>query len=392
MKMKDTNEKQPEETDQQSYTDSQPETETDATTAKLPEYFSMKLLPLIHEVYAGENYQMQRKIYFEEHRRRFETKNDTSKLANQVKIHFPPSVSDSPDAYEEIRISANDGERTAYTTICLSRIFKDNGQPDPEPEALPEEAKFKMIIAEFTPLMHIESLLPSPLDLITFRITDINGHYMPTVFPKFTNYYDSIVWSADHFPHTFKIYEHNVTAEGEEKILSKQWSSHFFKSGTVKSRLKGYRHGKVEYETSLNTTLYNRDFLGLEWGTIVLQNPQNLTAYCLLDRDFEYQVYDIVAKNDVPYSQIIPVNHKSLSDADFPPTTEKAIKTLMENNFGKGQDAKEKENLFKCLPEKGVKAELYWENPTTHMLMLHQLSDGTDELVQERYYLHVEPK
>ena len=45
-----------------------------------------------------------------------------------------------------------------------------------------------------------------------------------------------------------------------------------------KSRLKGYRHGKVEYETSLNTTLYNRDFLGLEWGTIVLQNPQNLTA------------------------------------------------------------------------------------------------------------------
>ena len=223
-----------------------------------------------------------------------------SKLANQVKIHFPPSVSDSPDAYEEIRISANDGERTAYTTICLSRIFKDNGQPDPEPEALPEEAKFKMIMAEFTPLMHIESLLPSPLDLITFRITDINGHYMPTVFPKFTNYYDSIVWSADHFPHTFKIYEHNVTAEGEEKILSKQWSSHFFKSGTVKSRLKGYRHGKVKYETSLNTTLYNRDFLGLEWGTIVLQNPQNLTAYCLLDRDFEYQVYDIVAKNDAP--------------------------------------------------------------------------------------------
>lgn len=148
----------------------------------------------------------------------------------------------------------------------------------------------------------------------------------------------------------------------------------------------------MEYETSLNTTLYNRDFLELEWGTIVLQNPQNLTAYCLLDRDFEYQVYDIVAKNDAPYSQIIPVNHKSLSDADFPPTTEKAIKTLMENNFGKGQDAKEKENLFKCLPEKGVKAELYWENPTTHMLMLHQLSDGTDELVQERYYLHIEPK
>ena len=82
--MKDTNEKQPEETDQQSYTDSQPETETDATTAKLPEYFSMKLLPLIHEVYAGENYQMQRKIYFEEHRRRFEIKNDIFKVEKSL--------------------------------------------------------------------------------------------------------------------------------------------------------------------------------------------------------------------------------------------------------------------------------------------------------------------
>lgn len=311
---------------------------------------------------------------------------------NQVKIHFPPSVSDAPDAYEEIRISANDGERTAYTIICLSRTFKNEEQPKPEPETLPEEAKFKMIMAEYTPLMHIESPLPAPLDLVTFRITDINGHYMPVGFPEFTHYYDSIVWSADNFPHTFKIYENKVTAEGVEEHLSAQWSSHFFKSGTVKSHLKGYRHGKVEYETSLNTTLYVRDFLGLEWGTIVLQKPKNLTAYCRLDRDFEYKVYDIVAKNDAPYSQIIPVNYKSLSDADFLPTTQKAIKTLMENNVGKGQSAKGKENLFKCLPEKGVKAELYWENKTTRMLMLHQLSDDTDGLVQEKYYLHVEPK
>ena len=57
MKMKDTNEKQPEETDQQSYTDSQPETETDATTAKLPEYFSMKLISLIHEICVGEQFE-----------------------------------------------------------------------------------------------------------------------------------------------------------------------------------------------------------------------------------------------------------------------------------------------------------------------------------------------
>ena len=55
---------------------------------------------------------------------------------------------------------------------------------------------------------------------------------------------------------------------------------------------EGYRKGKVEYETSLAVRLYERDFLGIEWGTIVLQSPQNLTTYCLLDTDYEYQVYD----------------------------------------------------------------------------------------------------
>ncbi len=308
--------------------------------------------------------------------------------ANRLKIHFPPYASDAPDAYEEIRVSANDGKRKSHTIICLSRIFGEEGQP----ETLPKEAKFKMIMADFTPLMHLDSPLPAPLDLITFRITDINDHYMPIGFPEFTQYYDSIVWSADNFPHTFKIYENDVSAEGTKERLTTQWGSYFFKSGAVKSRLKGYRNEKVEYETSLDITLYERDFLGLDWGVIILQNPQNPTAYCRLNRDYEYKVYDIVAKNNAPYSQIIPINHKSLSDSDFPQTAQKAIKTLMENNVGEGQNAKGKENLFKCLPEKGVEAEWYWENKTTRMLMLHQLSDDTDEFVQEIYYLHVEPK
>lgn len=64
----------------------------------------------------------------------------------------------------------------------------------------------------------------------------------------------------------------------------------------------------------------------------------------------------------------------------------------MENNIGEGQNAGGKEHLFKCLPEEGVKAELYWENKTTRILMLHQLSTDPDDLTQEKYYLHVEPK
>ena len=64
-------------------------------------------------------------------------------------------------------------------------------QQTPQPEELPEEVKFKMIMAEYTPFMRIESPLPAPLDLITFRITDINGEYSPIDIPEFPNYYDS---------------------------------------------------------------------------------------------------------------------------------------------------------------------------------------------------------
>lgn len=312
--------------------------------------------------------------------------------ANQLKIHFPYNASGAPEASETITISANHGKKKVQTIIGLVRTFDKEELPDPEPEQIPEEAKFKMIKAGFTPLMHLHSPLPAPLDLVTFRITDINNNYTPLYFPEFTQYYDSIVWSAEGFPHTFRVYESNVTEEGAEAHLTTQWGSHFFKSGTIKNHLRGYRNGKVEYETSLNVTLYERDFLGLEWGVVVLQKPQNLTAYCHLDTDYEYQVNDIVAKGDAPFSKIIPVNHKHLSDSDFLTTAQKAIKTLMENNVGEGQNAKGKENLFKCLPEKGVEAELYWENKTTRMLMLHQLSNDPDELAQEMYYLHVEPK
>ncbi len=310
---------------------------------------------------------------------------------NQVKFHFPPSTSNDV-AHEEIQISANDGERKVYTLICFSRVINDDRPTDPKPDDLPEEAKFKMIMAEYIPFMGIESPLPAPLDLITFRITDINGEYSPIAIPAFTHYYDSIVWSADDFPHMFKVYENKVSAEGSETHITTQWSSHFFQSGTIKSHLKGYRDGKVEYETSLHTTLYDRDFLGLEWGTVILQNPKNLTAYCLLDKNYEYKLYDIVAKNYVPYSRFVPVNHKMLSDADFLPTTKKAVLTLMENSLGAGQDAKGKEDLFKCLPEKGVVAERYWENETTRMLMLHRLPNNIERSAEEIYYLHIEPK
>lgn len=86
------------------------------------------------------------------------------------------------------------------------------------------------------------------------------------------------------------------------------------------------------------------------------------------------------------------MNHKLIQDSDFPAVARKAIITLMDNNVGEGRSAKGKEILFKCLPDEDIEAELYWENKTTRMLMLHQLANTPDELARDMYYLHSEPK
>ena len=57
---------------------------------------------------------------------------------NQVKIHFPPSTSDEV-AHEEIQISANDGERKAYTLICLSRAITMMDQQTPNRRSCPKK-------------------------------------------------------------------------------------------------------------------------------------------------------------------------------------------------------------------------------------------------------------
>ena len=308
---------------------------------------------------------------------------------NRLRIHFPYDCSGATEASETISVSGSNGSQKAVSTVCLTRTFDSEGRPEP-PQ--PDGSGFRLTVAGFRPFMQIDSPLPAPLDLVTFRITDADGKFTPVGFPEFTQHYDSIVWSADGLPNTLRVYESSATEHETEKHLSAQWSSHFFKGGTVRHRLRGYRDGKVEHESTLDLTLYERDFMGLEWGPVVLQNPQNLTAYCLLDTEHEYQLNDIVAKDGHPFSRIIPVNHRLLPEADFPAVASRAITTLMADNVGEGQSAKGKEQLFRCLPEAGVEAVRYWENKTTRMLLLHQRTDDPDEPVRESYYLHVEPK
>lgn len=58
--------------------------------------------------------------------------------ANQVKIHFPQYVSDAQSAYEEIRISANDGEKRFILLSVCPETLKTKGIQTPNLRLYPK--------------------------------------------------------------------------------------------------------------------------------------------------------------------------------------------------------------------------------------------------------------
>lgn len=306
----------------------------------------------------------------------------------QVKCHFPEDASGKPEATEQISISAKNGKEVVNTILLVKRTF---GEQEPEPEELPDKYKFKLIKAGLMPFMNDDFTVPAPFDNIIYRITDYYDRYQPIGFPEFTQHYDSIVWCADGFPNTVKVYERQNSSTMNEEHFSSQWSTHFFKSGEIKSRLKGYRDGKVVYSTSLTTYLYERDFLCYDWveGSFAIANPTNHGIYCLLDEKYEYSALDAQEMNGTRYGYIGVRNPNGLSgDAQYA-YMQAALLKLMTVNMGQAQSAAEKLTLFKCLPSDDIEALGFWENPTTRILLLHQLPA---DAVREKYYLHFESK
>lgn len=275
---------------------------------------------------------------------------------------------------------------TTMTRFEITRTFDKN--IGPEIPTVVDEAQFQLKLAGYRTVFDDDTeSLPSALDLLTFQITDNDGDVAHANLPEFTHFYDSIVWSADGFPDTYKVY----SSESEHTQYASQWSSNFYKDGKITFRLRGYDGGKVIYETSTVVTLYERDFMGIDWtDDIVLQNVKSNRAYCLLDTTYEYVVRDITQMSDYPYTQIVPYNHTSLPEADFALTSKQAATTLMKNNVGEGQSATGKKELFKCLTGNNDEPVLYWENKTTRILMLHRPADAENGIA-EVYYLHLEP-
>ncbi len=67
-----------------------------------------------------------------------------------------------------------DASNIAYK---LLEIISDIPKADPRPQELPEEAKFKLQMAQLLPFMNLDTQLPAPFDYLLFRITDNNDDY-----------------------------------------------------------------------------------------------------------------------------------------------------------------------------------------------------------------------
>ncbi len=309
----------------------------------------------------------------------------------QVKCHFPKETSSKETVSDQITISAKNGKEVVNTILYVKRFF-DDSLSGSDTEELADKYKFKLVQSGFTPFMYDDFGTPAPFDNISYQITDYQGRYQVFGFPEFTQYYDSIVWCADGFPNTLRVYERYNMATSTEEHFSSQWSTHFFTNADVKSQLKGYREGNVVYSTSLTTHLYERDFLCYDWieGSVVIANPSHNGIYCLLDKRYEYQAAHTQEINGTRYAHINVWCQDEVSEAQLLAHKQEALIKLMNDNIGPAQSTAGKTESFKCLPAEGVEAVKFWENKTTRILLLHKLAD--EDYGFENYYLHFEAK
>ena len=302
--------------------------------------------------------------------------------------HFPVDASGREEASEQITVSANAGGVVLNTVITITRTF---GELMPPPEDVPDKYKFKLVSAGLMPFMNDDFTVPAPFDNVSYRITNYYDSYQALGFPEYTQYYDSIVWCADGFPDTVRIYERKGGHGSAEEHFTSQWSTHFFRSGEIKNHLKGYRDGEVLYSASHTTYLYERGFLCYDWvkGSVILLNPANTGVYCRLDSKYEYQAVHTQEISGTRYGKINVWNKNATPEADFLSVEQEALMKLMTDNVGQAQEASDRVGLFCCLHEEGNEALKFWENKTTRILLMHKLPD---ENGFEKYYLHFEAK
>lgn len=275
-----------------------------------------------------------------------------------------------------------------YRYKLLEIISDKEVFPYNPPVELPDEVKFKFKMVELTQLNGLESPLAAPFDFLTFRILDYKGEYSFFNYPKFVEYYDSIVMSSPIMPDTYRVYwKETYGGSAVEEQFTSQWGSYFFEKWDFPIVLKGYKGGEVIYETSDTQLMRERDFLCIDWteGDITLSKPSNNGIYCVLDRRWEFSIVDTQQLNGTLYTKI---NAKTQNDAElgdeYPEAHKAALQWLMRKHLGNPTSVAL--SAFKTLPE-GVDVVETYNNSTTRVALVHQ---HEDDYHLEKYYVIVE--
>lgn len=264
----------------------------------------------------------------------------------------------------------------------------------PDVIGIPDNARFKLSLYSFKPSYIDENEdttffpYPAPFDFIGFRMTQNDNQFSPFGSQQY-QYYDSIVWSSDQHPDTYRVFEQT----NNSMYLTTQWGSHFFDTGKHTVYLTGYRNGDTVHSDSVTFELKDRDFLGFAWSKCsTTPNPGVVKGiYNYLISGYRYShSYPIEIDGKI----ILDIYLRFSQDDDKADSTRQVqLERLLESHLEAPVAYEEADirQVFKMLPS-GVELCRLYENKTTRAIIVHQQYDEENSFMKERFYIHVESK
>lgn len=242
--------------------------------------------------------------------------------------------------------------------------------------------------------MDAEEGIYKPFQNIHFALINKDGYTSST--DAYWEYFDSIVWKADGMG------EYVVHRKEQGNTQSSfEWTTYFFKSGTINTHFYGYKGKHIVYTYDLELDLIPQDFLCYNWDE-TYPYSQEMTFSSLLVPKFDLKAYKprkpADDKGDFhPFAQLFVIPKTSTkSNLPYVPKKweiERSILTgLMDTYYGVHDEIKQEGNMmsvyrsmFKTLPENDIPI-YYWQSKTTRVLLVITQKEKKDEESSEDNY------
>ena len=92
---------------------------------------------------------------------------------------------------------------------------------------VPQECRFKIKKIKHSQLMDDEYLLPAPFDMVSIMVADGKDDF--SIRPSYVQFYDSIVWSAEGLPDTYKVYRKDKDGDSSSEHFASYVGTYFMR-------------------------------------------------------------------------------------------------------------------------------------------------------------------